>query len=121
MNIVNFKNYSQEFVLGILNSKLISFWFVYKFGKMQRGIFPQFKINELEMFPIIKFEEKDQIQIIELVKQIHILKNQNMATIEIENKIDLIVYKLYELTYDEVKIIDSDFALTKEDYDNFIH
>ena len=121
MNIVDFKNYSQEFVLGILNSKLISFWFVYKFGKMQRGIFPQFKINELEIFPIIKYEVKDQIQITELVKQIHILKNQNISTIEIENKIDLIVYKLYELTYDEVIIIDYDFALTKEDYNNFIH
>ena len=118
MNIVNFKNYSQEFVLGILNSKLISFWFVYKFGKMQRGIFPQFKINELEMFPIIKVKETDQVLIEELVKKIHTLKSQNISTTEFENKIDLIVYKLYDLTYEEVQIIDLGFYLKEEEYNN---
>jgi len=29
------------------------------------------------------------------------------------------VYKLYELTYEEVKIVDSAFALSKEEYDKF--
>jgi hypothetical protein len=29
------------------------------------------------------------------------------------------VYKLYELTYEEVKIVEPDFALTKEEYENF--
>ncbi len=38
---------------GILNSKLISFWFVNKLGKMQRGLFPQMKAGELANFPIV--------------------------------------------------------------------
>ena len=29
------------------------------------------------------------------------------------------VYKVYELTYDEVKIVDPEFPLTKEEYDKF--
>lgn len=34
-----------------------------------------------------------------------------------KKKIDVLVYKLYELTYDEVKIIDKDFWLSKEEYE----
>jgi hypothetical protein len=28
------------------------------------------------------------------------------------------VYKLYELTYEEVKIVDPDFLMSKEEYEN---
>lgn len=28
------------------------------------------------------------------------------------------VYKLYELTYEEVKVVDSEFALSEEEYDS---
>lgn len=45
---------------GILNSKLISFWFVNKLGKMQRGLFPQMKAGELANFPIV--EPSDDIK-----------------------------------------------------------
>ncbi|GAI66227.1 unnamed protein product, partial [marine sediment metagenome] len=30
----------------------ISFWFINTFGKLQRKVFPQFKIKELSQFPI---------------------------------------------------------------------
>jgi type I restriction-modification system DNA methylase subunit len=40
------------YLLSILNSRLMSFWFVNKFDKFQRGIFPQFKVKELALFPI---------------------------------------------------------------------
>lgn len=32
-------------------------------------------------------------------------------------QIDVLVYKLYELTYDEVKIIDKDFWLSEAEYE----
>jgi hypothetical protein len=35
---------------------------------------------------------------------------------ELEKAIDRLVYKLYQLTYDEVKIIDSEFELTEQEY-----
>ena len=33
-----------------------------------------------------------------------------------EQQIDNLVYKLYELTYDEVKVIDPEFTLTESEY-----
>ena len=35
-----------------------------------------------------------------------------------EKKGNLLVYHLYELTYDEVKIIDPAFALTEKEFEN---
>jgi type I restriction-modification system DNA methylase subunit len=54
MVIYSFKEYSPKLLLSILNSKLISFWFNLRFNKLQRGLFPQFKVKELKLFPIIK-------------------------------------------------------------------
>jgi len=34
--------------------------------------------------------------------------------------LNTIVYKLYNLTYQEVKIIDPEFKLTQEEYENFV-
>jgi len=31
----------------------------------------------------------------------------------------IMIYKLYGLTYEEVKVVDSAFALTKEEYENY--
>ena len=36
----------------------------------------------------------------------------------LENQIDNWVYKLYELTYEEVKIVDPNFELSKKEYEN---
>ena len=44
-------------------------------------------------------------------------KEQGKDTTEEERQIDLMVYKLYGLTYDEVKIIDPDFGMSKEEYE----
>lgn len=34
-------------------------------------------------------------------------------------EIDLMVYKLYKLTYDEVRIVAPDFAMSREEYEQF--
>ena len=34
-----------------------------------------------------------------------------------ETQINQLVYQLYELTYDEVKVIDPEFGLTKKEYE----
>lgn len=39
-------------LLGWLNSKPVSFWFAKTFDKLQRGLFPQFKVGELKQFPV---------------------------------------------------------------------
>lgn len=35
-----------------------------------------------------------------------------------EQRIDCLVYKLYNLDYEEVKIVDPEFAISKENYEN---
>ena len=38
---------------------------------------------------------------------------------DLENQIDVMVYKLYELTYEEVKIVDLKFWMREEEYENY--
>ena len=42
--------------------------------------------------------------------------DRHAVTSELEKAIDRLVYKLYQLTYDEVKIIDPEFELTEQEY-----
>ena len=44
-------------------------------------------------------------------------KNPNADTTSYEAEIDILVYHLYQLTYDEVLIVDPETPLTKEEYD----
>ncbi len=72
--ITNFRK-NPLFLLSIINSKLTSFWFVIYFDKLQRKIFPQFKIHDLKKFPIPKANEKDEKKIIKLTNLILSLNN----------------------------------------------
>jgi len=107
MNIINFKE-SPECILGILNSRLTSFWFVHKFGKMQRNTFPQFKVNELANFPLPKSRYKKQADIVVLVKQILAEKkcDPKADSTVLEDKIEQMVYELYGLTAEEIEIVE---------------
>lgn len=57
-------------------------------------------------------------QIVTILDQILSSKKENPQadTTLLERRIDEMVYKLYELTYEEVKVVDPDFNLTKEEY-----
>jgi tRNA1(Val) A37 N6-methylase TrmN6 len=51
-NIVFGFKIKPQAILGILNSRVTSYWFGYTFDKFQRDTFPQFKLAELEQFPM---------------------------------------------------------------------
>lgn len=57
-------------ILAVLNSRLISFWFVLTFDKLQRGLFPQFKVNELKAFPMPPNLEASEARLIGLVAEL---------------------------------------------------
>ncbi len=117
--------YSQYFILACLNSKLTSVWFYHAFDKFQRGIFPQFKVNELARFPIPKLDlsnpsqksQHDKIvslvdQMLATQKKLHETNSpsekqayQQQADI-LDEQIDRLVYELYELTEEEIKVIE---------------
>lgn len=72
-----------------------------------------------DRIPIHKTSIQQQQPFIERVEKILSLKKKNQDTTSLEKEIDVLVYKLYELTYDEVKIIDKDFWLSKAEYENY--
>ncbi|QQS51122.1 MAG: Eco57I restriction-modification methylase domain-containing protein [Bacteroidota bacterium] len=93
--------YKLKYILGVLNSSLISKWFAVKFGKLSRKIFPQFKVKELRIFPIIKASKENQITIEKFVSYILFIKNNNNLSNNLlyssyfEQIIDGMVYELY--------------------------
>ncbi|ECO2083082.1 class I SAM-dependent DNA methyltransferase [Campylobacter coli] len=99
-----------KYLTGVLNSKLIAFWLKHK-GKIQGNLF---KIDKepLLNIPVVNINSKNEKlanKLISLVDEILKAKeqNKNANTQELENKINSIVYKLYNLTEDEIKIIEN--------------
>ncbi len=110
MVVFDSKKLDLKYILAILNSKLISFWFQNKYDKLQRNIFPQFRVKELATFPILNIEtiNKNYLEIIKLVDSIMNLKKKdiNANTEKFEKEIDKLVYKLYNITKEEIDIIE---------------
>jgi adenine-specific DNA-methyltransferase len=103
--VIKSKRINLKYLTAILNSKLISFWLRYK-GKMQGDNYQVDKEPILNI-PINKTDEQNQQPFIDIVDKIIKLKTQNEDTKELEDKIDDMVYKLYDLTKDEIKTIES--------------
>ena len=115
----NHADYDIFYILGVLNSRLISYWFDKFFGKFQRKIFPQFKVNELAQFPIhVNNNPNLTSEISTLVlKMIELKKRKASIPLEYEqlerevsatnSAIDHKVYELYELTNEEIRNVES--------------
>ena len=88
---------------------------------MESGrLVPQVKIERLKNLPIILPFEKQIHDVIEKIV-ISIIQRKadsddNDDIVCLEQQIDNRVYRLYDLTYDEVKVVDPDFGLTEEEY-----
>jgi len=105
-----------KYILGILNSSLIVYWINSNDTAVGDFVYRHYKYN-FEQIPIPKLSESEQLPFVRLVEQILALKEQGKDTTALEAQIDLLVYKLYDLTYEEVKVIDPAFALSREEYD----
>lgn len=109
-----------KYFLALCNSKLINFWFFNTYINDDK-LFPHIQKNQLDSIPILipsdlKLYEKLIDQILNAKKQ-----NPSADTKHLEDQIDIMVYKLYNLTYEEVKIIDPEIEkiISKEDYKLF--
>ncbi|MFH0960226.1 MAG: TaqI-like C-terminal specificity domain-containing protein, partial [Pseudomonadota bacterium] len=100
-------DYDLKFILGILNSRLGAY--IYELLICETGkVFAQVKLNFLRRFPIKITESSSQHKIKRLVDQILASKQYNPATdtVVLEREIDRLVYKLYDLTDDEIAIVE---------------
>ncbi|EAH4744272.1 class I SAM-dependent DNA methyltransferase [Campylobacter jejuni] len=107
--VIKTQRINVKYLTAILNSKLIAFWLKHK-GKMQGNNY-QIDKEPLLNIPIVTINSKNQKiadELINLVDEILKAKEQdkNANTQELENKINSIVYKFYNLTEEEIKIIE---------------
>ena len=181
------ENISLLYILVLLNSTLMSYYFKKNTAKAERKLFPKIILNDLRVFPIrdIQLEKQEAFIILgnqmllmneqlqekrnrflrrlsdnfkdfkitgalstfDLLKFTDFLKELKKQKISLklleqdewedyfnnyrsvcnqlseqiaktEKEIDLRVYKLYGLTYDEVLIVDAGFSFSREEYNN---
>lgn len=112
-------------ILGILNSKLMSFYIKESYSALgiDGGInFSKGLVFDLPL-PCKDFSILNNIvqELEQLTKQTDFKNNvqKQRAVKEYENQIDIMVYKLYDLTYQEVLTVDKDFSMSEEEYNNY--
>lgn len=98
--------WNMKFLTGVLNSKLIAFWLRNK-GKMQGDNY-QVDKEPLQGIPLPIVDVLQQQPIISLVDQILKKKSSDSSadTSQLEQEIDKQVYALYNLTPEEIAIIE---------------
>ncbi|MBO7477328.1 MAG: hypothetical protein J6U04_05285 [Salinivirgaceae bacterium] len=125
MQTIDYKDNTKDnllLLLPFINSNVCQF-FIRKFAAPRLGdSYVETKITHLLKFTIPSISSEQRQKIIALVDQILVAKKQDpQVGSELENKIkgwekeiDLLVYHLYGLTYDEAKMIDE--TITEEDF-----
>ncbi len=103
---------NQKYLTALLNSKLVAFWLRHK-GKMQGNNYQIDKDPILDL-PIYKAPEKEQKQLIDLVDRIIVLLETPLISAkekakvqDLEHQIDGLVYELYDLNEEEIKIVEA--------------
>lgn len=100
-------NWNPICVLGIISSKLMSFYFRNKYSEFDE-IFPKLKLQHFKNLPI-SIEKTNELELETLVEKILESKriNPSADTQSQEKEIDKLVYGLYGLTEEEISVIES--------------
>ncbi len=104
--VIKTTRFNMKFLTGVLNSKLIAFWLRNK-GKMQGDNY-QVDKEPLMNIPLPAVNATMQQPIITIIDRILEAKsiNRQADTSSLESEIDRLVYKLYELTEEEINIVE---------------
>lgn len=110
IDVTNDLNYTISFLLGIFNSKFTN-W-IFRRSSTNSNV-NCYEVNNLKLpkFNKILFERIGNYALLSL--------NNNNVKYQIE--IDLMVYKLYELSYAEVLVVDPAFGLSEEEYNSYVY
>ncbi len=117
MNLID-KNFSLKYLLGLLNSKVFHFLMNLIAFEKTKGAFTKTRIFHYYKLPV-KAKGVNQKPFITIVDKILEMKKQDPSanTSSREKQIDVMVYHLYNLTYDEAKIIDAE--LKEEEFEKY--
>ncbi len=96
-----------KYLLAILNSKLLEFY-IHKNSSLKQGGYYSYSTSVLDSIPFI-FDEDVQQRIIPIIDIILETKRAvpRGVTVALESEIDQMVYELYGLTEDEIRIVES--------------
>jgi adenine-specific DNA-methyltransferase len=92
-----------HYILGILNSKFIRYCFKKFF--QSGGIDGEITYQAIIEIPIPNLDSKQQKPLVDIVINILANSQNNKDTTALENQIDQLVYQLYGLTEEEIKIV----------------
>lgn len=119
--IVRDERYSLEFLWGILNSKLATYYHFHHSPKATKGAFPKILVQDIKGFPLPIASDEQISSLGKVSKKVLTKKKSNLSTdtSALENQIDFLVYHLYGLTYDEVLIVDPETPISREEYESY--
>ncbi len=107
--------YILKSILPIINSKLIEFWLLINYNSLKMaGGYINVGVNEINSLPIHDFKAYQSI-LCNISERLE--KNPNDEYLL--NNADVLVYHLYDLTYDEVLIIDPQTPISRDEYESF--
>ena len=96
-----------KYIMAVLSSKIGLYGFYNFYSKIKLGsVGFQYRKDALELFPIPEADSKTKNNITKLVDDIITLKKQEKDTTPLEKNIDEIVYSLYGLSDEEVKVVE---------------
>lgn len=102
INCINFK-IDIFYILGIINSKLMSYYHINNSPKAKKGAFPKILVNDVKNIPIV-YNENYKLELSELVKS-----QLEKYDFSIDQKIDDIVYNIYSLNDKDIHQIETFF------------
>ena len=108
-------NLSYEFLIGLFNSNLV-WYFLQNTGTILANNYFRFMPRYVNEVPICKPNKNQEQKIVSIVNQIISQKTKGVDTTDLEQQIDTLVYKLYNLSYEEVLVIEPEFSLSAAEY-----
>ena len=101
------ENYELEPLLAILNSKVAT-EFYRLLHDIKGKVFAKISLTNLGEFPFPEIGKNDLMKLSNLVKQITSIKSKDLKEyiVSLENQIDQLIYQLYELTEEEIGIVE---------------
>ena len=92
---------------ALLNSKLMNFYHKYLFLDIEKELFQKILIENCKLFPCRAFKDSNSVK--EIIEKIIKTKSSDAETdtTEFETNLDKMIYEIYELTEEEIKIIEN--------------
>lgn len=98
-----------KFLIGVLNSKVVSYYAIHRFDFLQRSTFPQMRLTQIKDFPIPDATDSQQEEIAQVVEQLMEEMKKDSPDTETVNQLNLaideLVMDLFELTEEEKQTV----------------